>query len=176
MMNILKGERVTLTRTMEKLNLVGQTFEVANITETSVVIRDVKTKIAVAAISIDDFDNYFVKDNVNHWIPWTPLVDVKGNVIAFYRTNGKKVQVKIQNKCGEASCNLKTNDKFDLYFGIQLAYLRCQNKCLVDIRKNYQTAIKQIEGNIRENNHIIKQLMDKAYPKDKEVEAITEGK
>ncbi len=58
MFNVLKGDVVTLIRAMGDLKLVGETFEVANVTETAIVLRDIKTKIAVGAVNIDDFDEY----------------------------------------------------------------------------------------------------------------------
>lgn len=168
MINVFRGDTVILTKTMDKLNLVGQTFEVANITEKTIVLRDVKTKVAVGSVAIDDFEEYFVKQEIKGWKPWTTMVDASGNTVGFYRTNGKKVQVRTYNCRAEASCNLKTNDKFDLFFGVQLAYLRCQNKFMTQMRQNYLSAAKQMEGNIRENNHNISQLMTKMYPKTEE--------
>ena len=97
-----------------------------------------------------------------------PIRDVNDSIIAFYRTNGKKVQVKIKWYRCEASCN--TMDDFDLYFGIQLAYLRCKNKALKAEQKIYRDEIKEIDSQIKSNKTLINQMIRKYYPTDNDNE------
>ena len=69
-MDILRGDRLILTKEYDKMKMVGMTYEVANITETSVVMRDARTKIAVAALPIDVVSEYFEKpEKVKGWLP-----------------------------------------------------------------------------------------------------------
>lgn len=132
--SIFRNDKVILTKEYEEMKQVGETFEVANVTENVVVLREVTSKVAVGAIKIEDFDEYFEKvDNLKGFTPWTALYDPKQNVVAFYRTNHKKVQVRIPIQLtdkeyiqAEASCD--KYDEFDLFFGIQLAYARAVNK------------------------------------------------
>ena len=67
MFKVFKNDKVTLIKDMGKLKKIGEVFEVANITDTSIVIRDVKTKIALAAIPINEFDEFFSKDEIPKW-------------------------------------------------------------------------------------------------------------
>ena len=129
MFTIFRNDKVVLIKEFDEMSTVGQEYEVANITDTAVVLRDVATKIAVGAIYIDDFDKYFAKSlKAKKWTAWTKLI-VNDNSVVFYRTNGVKVQVKsVSNIVGTACCN--SGDIFNLYVGIRIAYLRMQNKIL----------------------------------------------
>lgn len=137
MFTIFRNDKVVLIKEFDKMSTVGQEYEVANVTNTAVVLRDVTTKIAVGAICIDDFDKYFTKSlKAKKWTDWTKLI-VNDNSVVFYRTNGVKVQVKsVSNVRGTACCN--SEDIFNLYIGIRIAYLRMQNKIL-------NTAINKID-------------------------------
>lgn len=56
---------------------------------------------------------------------WTDWAEVGDGTDAMYKTNFKKVKVKFTtNKIVAESCCCK-HDKFDLSFGIHMAYLRC---------------------------------------------------
>ncbi len=99
------------------------------------------------------------------------MVDTQSKVVAFYRTNGKKVQVRTQSKYrDEASCYI--TDKFDLFFGIQLAYLRCKNKFLKNMKEGYQKGIKQINSELRDNEKLIKQMIKSLSNKEEESDDI----
>lgn len=153
-MDILKGDKLILTKEYDKMKMIGATYEVANITDTSIVIRDSKTKIAVAALSINIIDEYFKKpEEVKGWTPWTRITNKYNEIIAFYRTNGKKVQVRtIDNIRSEASCY---DDEFNLFFGIRLAYLRCRYKYLNKDEVFFRDGLKQI---INEKKDICKTM------------------
>lgn len=72
-------------------------------------------------------------EKIKKWTKWTPMK--QGNeVVAFYRTNQKKVEVRLplSNIRAVATCN---GDEFDLHFGIQLAYARCEQKLLKNKQK-----------------------------------------
>ncbi len=123
------GSRIRLVKSMGKMANVGEIYEIGVIAEKAYIIRDMKSKIAIGAVDFDSFDEYFEKVDVDvkRWTKWHGLSDTNGNVFGFYRTNGKRVQVKtIDNIKGESSCN--TMDEFDLRFGISLAMLRVQEK------------------------------------------------
>lgn len=165
-MSILKYDKVVLIKEFGKLKTVGETYEVANITETSFVLRDTKTKVAVGVINIKDFEEYFNKaEDVKGWTPWTPIANIDGSFIAVYRTNFKKVQVRFEGYRAEASCN--TMDDFNLFFGIKLAITRCRIKYLNDCKQKNQemlkeinTQIKNINSEIKESKNTIKKMID----------------
>ena len=160
-MNILKNDKFMLIKAIEKLNKVGEIYEVGNITDTAVVMRDARTKVAIGAVNIDDFEEYFKKpEEVKTWTKWEKLIDESGNVIAFYRTNFKKVQVRIfEGEHSEATCNKRYGDEFNLYFGIQLAYRRCLEKSMKRLTEEYKTELNRFESMRIENKNMIKKML-----------------
>ena len=131
-MNIMRNDKVVLVKGMNGFKKVGNTYEVANITDTKVVLREVDSKVAVGAIEIDAFEAHFQKpEEVSAWTQWEKLVDRTGNIVAHYRTNGKKVQVRTPDGY-RADTTCHKADDFNLFFGIQLAYNRCLLKNLND--------------------------------------------
>ena len=169
MFTIFRNDKVVLIKEFDEMCTVGQEYEVANITDTAVVLRDITTKIAVGAICIDDFDKYFAKSlKSKKWTAWTKLI-VNDNSVVFYRTNGVKVQVKsVSNVIGTACCN--SGDIFNLYIGIRIAYLRMQNKILniaiekMDIVNNIDDW-KKLKDIIHNNNNAINKII-KDYTKE----------
>lgn len=158
-MFILRNDKVVLVKEMGELKIVGETFEVANVTETAVVLRDAKSKIAVGAVDISVFDQYFKKPEVvKGWTPWQRLVDQIGNTIAFYRTNQKKVQVRTTNDIrAEATCN--KCDEFNLAFGIRLAMTRCEIKMLNSIHSEYAEVMERLSRDIKEKEDMVHRLI-----------------
>ena len=169
MFTIFRNDKVVLIKEFDKMSTVGQEYEVANITDTAVVLRDVTTKIAVGAICIDDFDKYFTKSlKAKKWTAWTKLI-VNDNSVVFYRTNGIKVQVKsVSNVIATACCNSK--DIFNLYVGIRIAYLRMQNKILnatiekMDMVSDIEDW-KKLKDIVYNNNNTINKII-KDYTKE----------
>ena len=166
-MNIMRNDKVVLVKGMDGFKKVGESYEVANITDTKIVLRDVTSKVAVGAIDIDVFETHFVKEgNVVGWTPWEKLVDRTGNVIAHYRTNGKKVQVRTPDGYrAETTCH--NADDFNLFFGIQLAYNRCIMKSLNDEENELMDAIVGFEDELKiirsaqsETKHTIKMMVN----------------
>lgn len=159
-MNVFKNDKFVLVKEFGKLNNVGSTYEVASILEKSIVMRDGKTKVAACAVDIENFDEYFKKaEDINGWTPWTKFSGAQGEVIGFYRTNMKKVQVKSISGVGikaEACCY--KDDKFDLYFGLNLAFLRCKLKALNRMKKSYTDCLEEIEPFIDETSNQIQQM------------------
>lgn len=158
-MNIMRNDKVILIKAMDNLQVVGETFEVANITETTVVLRNAISKVAVVAIQIDVFDQYFKKpEEVKGWTPWQRVVDQMGNTVAFYRTNWKKVQVRTSDGTrGEATCN--KGDEFNLYFGMNIAMKRCEVKLLKKIRSDYEEVMKKLNDDISTNESAIHRMI-----------------
>lgn len=165
-MNIVRNEKVVLLKPIKSLQTVGEIYEIANLTDTAIVLRDVNTKIAVGAISIDDFDKYFAKiEDVKGWTPWQRLVDGASNTIAFYRTNYKKVQVKtVGGYRSETSCN--KCDNFNLYFGIYLAYARCMDKFYNDVKRDYEEGLKNVTSDMIANQNMIKKMINSLDKKE----------
>ncbi|MDD5980181.1 MAG: hypothetical protein PUC23_03615 [bacterium] len=162
METVLKFDRVILTKELnEKFKKVGEVFEIANILDDSFLLRDSKTKVAVGVIKFEDFDEYFVKENeFEGWTKWMPLTGFDGQTDCLYRTNRRKTQVKfITDKVrGESCCN--RNDEFNLYIGIQLAYLRCLNKAFEQKKVQEELKLTTIEKEISYNNQIIKKILN----------------
>ena len=174
-MNVTVKDRVILTKGIGSLNTIGQVYEVARMTEDFIVVRDCVSKVAVASIDIEEFGNYFVKEKeVNNWTKWADIADPNGNMIAQYRTNNKKVEVRITNDMlghpdkkvirSTATCN--SEDEFNLAFGVQLAYLRCEQKYLQNEINEYCEIIddsisqmKNCESRLVENKSIIKKML-----------------
>lgn len=159
MSTILRNDKVVLVKEYGELKLVGDTFEVANVTETAVVLRDPLTKVAVGAIDIDDFDNYFQK-KLNGWCNWEILRAANDDMIGAYRTNGKKVQVRVEGFRGEATCN--KIDNFNLNTGIEIAFYRSRLKYLND-------TYKQLTNDVADT---MKQLANDIAATDKEIQSI----
>lgn len=162
MSTIIRNDKVILVKEFGKLKMIGQTFEVANITDKAVVIRDERTKVAVAAVDIEEFDIYF-KKVIDGWSDWTVLVAQNGVTMGWYRTNGKKVQVKTNNgERAEATCN-KT-DEFNLYIGVNMAFNRCHKKFLMDMKSRLESELLSVENDIKIVNEQIENLAKIAKP------------
>ena len=167
-MSVFRNDKVMLTKEYENMN-VGKIYEVANITDTVVVLRDADNKVAVGAIDIDSFSQYFQKqEDVKKWTKWCGLRDIKeDDCIAYYRTNGKKVQVRnIDGTQAEASCN--KNDEFNLSFGINIAWARCKIKMMKDLKEDYEKSLKQINSNIIDTQHLIKRMINSLEDNNKD--------
>lgn len=161
-MNIIRNDKVVLIQEFDKLNSVGMTYEVANITDNVVVLRDAKSKIAVCAIDIEDFDKYFKRFDearTKMWTKWQGIADIDGNVIAFYKTNWKKIKVKtVDGFRAETTCC--KDDEFNLAFGVNLAIIRCKVKRLKQTQKDFETSLECIRNDLIESENMIKQMLD----------------
>jgi hypothetical protein len=70
------------------------------------------------------------------------------------------VQVKfITDKVRAESCCHK-GDEFNLYFGIQTAYLRCCNKLLEKQRNEHLDKLDEIRMEFAENKQILKKMFN----------------
>ena len=163
MNTVLKYDRVILTKELnEKFKKTGELFEVASIlNDSSFLLRDAKTRVAIGVVSFEDFDKYFVpEESFAGWTRWVPLAGFDGQSDALYRTNRKKVQVKfITDKVRAESCCHK-EDEFNLFWGVQLAYLRCLNKALAKKKVEHENALTTVNANIAENENIIKKMVN----------------
>ncbi len=159
---ILKFDKVVLIKELnDKVKKIGDVFEIASILDNSFLLRETKTKLAVGVISFEDFDKHFVpEENFKGWTKWTPLTGFDGQTDALYRTNRKKVQVKFltTNVRAEACCS--QGDDFNLFFGVQMAYLRCLNKALVQQKVNYESKLGEINSQITDNKRIIRSMIN----------------
>ena len=170
---IVKGEKVRLVKELKDLVMVGQIYEVANITNDFVVIRNKDTKIACASVIIDDFNNHFEKlSNDKAWTNWIPMVNTNGSVAFYYRTNYKRVQVKAINGLrSEATCSKE--DDFNLELGIQIALerlsikvIKCEMKCLEAEAVKLYKKINTLKGDLLDSEHRLKTLISKVKPSE----------
>lgn len=163
MESTLKYDRVILIKELnDKIRKVGECYEIANVFEDSFLLRESNTKVAVGVISFVDFEKHFVhEENFKGWTQWTPLTGFNGQTDAYYRTNRRKTQVKfLTDKVrGESFLNVKEGDEFNLYFGIQTAYLRCLNKAHLKKATEHEEALKKINIEIVDNERIIKKMI-----------------
>lgn len=165
-MTVMKYYKVVLVKEFGRLNTVGKMYEIANITDTTFILRDAKTKVACGVIDIKDFEEYFEKFETlefNGWTNWKPIVNPNGEVFAYYRTNFKKVQLKMNTSNNsvirsEATCN-KQYDDFDVEFGIRLAYERCLNKYFKSLRLEYNKILNDVQSELRANENRIKRML-----------------
>lgn len=156
-MSILRGEKLILTHEFGRLK-VGETYEVANITEESIVLRESRSKVAMGVVKFEDIDKYFVKpEEMRSWTPWVAFSDAGGNT-AFYRTNNKKVEVRWNGYKSAAYCS--KYDDFNLFFGLQLAYRRCEMKWLLDQKKEGEKLLKFVEGELADTENLIKHMIN----------------
>ena len=126
------GMQITLIKPYNnKLSMVGREYEIGNITNDHVVIRNKKDKVAVTAVDMDCFDEYFSVEHSRAFTDWTKISMPLTNNCVVYKTNGKKVIVKIEGfegKSFKASASCHEQDDFNLYFGIKMAYFRAKIK------------------------------------------------
>lgn len=162
METVLKFDRVILTKELnEKFKKVGEAFEIANILDNSFLLRDAKTRVALGVVGFDDFENCFVhEENFKGWTNWTQFIGFDGQNDIYYRTNRKKVQVKFLTDKTKAESCCNKSDEFNLYFGIQTAYLRCLNKTLEKKKTKLEEELKIINHDVAENNKIMKQMIN----------------
>lgn len=163
MNSVLKYDRVVLIKEMnERIKKVGEVYEIANVLDEAFLLRDSKTRAAVGVVSFEDFEKYFANvEDVKGWTQWTAFMGFDGHNDCFYRTNGKKVQVKfVTDKVrSEASCNKKEDD-FNLNFGLNLAYLRARNKANEKKKVKLENELKAIEIDIAENKNMMKRMTE----------------
>lgn len=163
METILKYERVVLVKELnEKFRKVGEVFEIASVLDNSFVLRDARTRVALGIISFEDFERCFVKEEEHKegWTQWTQLVGFDGRTDAFYKTNGRRVEVKfVTDKVRAVSCCHK-DDEFNLYYGIQIAYCRCENKVLLRQRKKYKEELQRINMEISHNKNMVNKMIN----------------
>lgn len=159
---ILKFDRVILVKELnDKIKKVGDVFEIANILENSFLLRESKSKVAVGVVSFEDFEKHFVpEENFTGWTQWTPIVGFDGQSDVFYRTNRHKVQIKfLTDKVRAEACCCK-DDEFSLYFGLNLAYLRCLNKAMGKHKVQYEKKINTINREITDNKRTIEDMLN----------------
>lgn len=163
MESILKYDRIILVKEMnERIKKVGEIYEVANVLDDAFVLRDSNTRTAVGVVSFEDFNKYFVKEeDFKGWTPWTAFIGFDAQNDCFYRTNGKKVQVKmLRNRVrSEASCNKKEDD-FNLNFGLHIAYFRCMNKVLEEKKVELEKKLWSVNNEIAENKNMMERMID----------------
>jgi hypothetical protein len=164
---IYRGDKVVLVKELPKLKEVGLTYEVGDLTGKSVIIRDVASKVAICAIDFETFDEYFAKpEEVRTWTQWEGVISEIG--VVYYRTNLKKVQVKIPTELGEvrAECSLTKGDEFNLHFGIQLAYKRAISKYLVKKEKALSSELAKVISEFKDNKNKINTMINQLYKED----------
>lgn len=162
METVLKYDRCILTKELnDRIKKVGDAFEIANVLDDSFLLREAKSKVAVGVISFEDFDKHFVMaENFKGWTKWTAFTGFDGQTDCYYRSNGRKVQVKfITDKVRAESC-CHRGDEFNLYFGIQTAYLRCCNKLLEKQRNECLDKLDDIRMEFAENKQILKKMFN----------------
>ena len=54
---VFRGDKVVLMKPFDKMQNIGNMYEVADFTNTNIVLRDCATKVAACAVSITDFSN-----------------------------------------------------------------------------------------------------------------------
>ena len=170
----IESGKTTLVMRMDKVYLVkpyaagrfgnvgAEEYEIANILDDgSFVIRRAVDRVAIGVVPVKDFFEHFCPVREASWTPWMPFADViDGEVVSVgtYRTNFKKVQVRLLDDTrGEASCNTNM-DQFDFRIGLSIAYNRAKSKVAI---KKYQDAVKEINQITNEIQAIMGQVKSK---------------
>ena len=87
------------------------------------------------------------EQKMSKWTDWTEIDD--NRMFGVYKTNGKKIRVKLSDDfVGESCCS--KYDVFDLDFGIRMAFLRCMKKMWENGRANVDKEIEMINADIKE--------------------------
>lgn len=94
------------------------------------------------------------------WTQWCKMLNNRNELIGFYRTNGKKVQVRAMNNDirGEATCN--KCDTFNLYIGINIAYMRMVKKVIDETRSEYMKFLDILDKEELDIKHKMKNLIN----------------
>lgn len=147
-MNIYKNKQYILIKNYDDtLEKVGELYEVANILDDCVIICEVATKLAVAAISIKNFDEFFVpfeEAKKKGWTKWRPIYQDDG-LIGYYRTNFHKTQFRSPNLKHKATASCLKTDEFNLYDGVMLAYARYRKKIIEETMNKLNIEYDQIQ-------------------------------
>lgn len=163
MESTIKFDRVVLVKELnEKFYNVGEVFEVSNILDDSFLLRDAKTKAAIGVVSFEDFQRCFVhEENYKGWSQWQNIVGFDGQSDVYYRTNHRKTQVRFltDKVMGESFTN--RNDEFNLYFGINLAYLRARCKALAKKKHEYEKELKKIDIELKDTERTIEDMLNR---------------
>ena len=162
MKTTMKFDRVILIKELnEKFCKIGEVFEIANILENSFLLRDAKSKLAIGVVDFQDFENHFVhEENFKGWTNWQPLTGFDGQNDCYYRTNRKKVQVRFITDKVRAESSRHREDDFNLYFGIQLAYLRALNKAYSKKKAMFEEELKKIDTEMIDNERMMQKMVN----------------
>ena len=166
-MNVFRGDKVVLVKELPQLKEVGSTLEVGDIAGRNIIMRNPQSKVAVCAVDVETFDEYFTKpEEARTWTKWITINSEYGT--AYYRTNLKKVQVEIPSELGNvrAECSLNKGDEFNLYFGIQLAHKRAINKYLLKKEKALNAELAKVYSVFTDNKNQIKTMINNLYPEE----------
>ena len=161
--NIKVTDNVMLIKPFDKLTAVGSVFTVSAINQGEFELCMEGVTDTFCIVNIVTLCTYFEKLEENKWTDWSTLMsrDGKNTVVAYYKTNNRKVIVKLHNGVkAMATCNTKYGDSFNLATGIQLAYMRCISKTLQRGIENYSNVIEEIKRELKENDDKINQLIN----------------
>lgn len=162
MKTVLKFDKCILVKELDdKFQKIGERYEVANILDNSFLLRDAKTKVAIGVVSFDDFEKCFVPEsNFSGWTKWQQFNGFDNQNDCYYRTNRRKVQVRFITDKVRAESSKHKDDDFNLYFGIQLAYLRALNKAHAKKITKYEEELNKANLEIVENNRIMQKMIN----------------
>jgi hypothetical protein len=143
---LVKGDVIKQVKRLPGADYVGTKFKIIGIDQHSriTLTNDI---IGTGIISYDEYKECFEKitTNLKPELSWTTWMRYKNDI--FYRTNGKRVEVKGLKK--KASCSCHPDNKFDIQFGIELATARLFKKAglkvFVDATKRENELIQNLE-------------------------------
>ena len=162
MKNVLKYDRVILIKELDnKVCKLGECYEIANVLDDSFVLREAESKTAVGVIDFASFEKHFVhEENYKGWTNWQKFSGFDGQSDCFYRTNGKKVQVKFltNNVRAEACCC--NGDEFNLSFGLNLAYLRARTKIIKKRIALYEEELNNLNKKMANDNKTMQKMLN----------------
>jgi hypothetical protein len=143
------GDKFMLCKEMGSL-MVNQTYEIGGFSKNSdndemnYIMRSEETKTAVVSITGEELNTYFqpIKQKMK-WSDWHTMNTSYCGII-YFRTNGKKVQVKDTFNKAEACCNKA--DIFNLHTGLNIALLRLKLKRLRQGDINICKHVLELDG------------------------------
>lgn len=142
---ISRFQRFILMNPFGNLKNVGGMYEVADFSNDGVIVlRESDSKTAVGVATWDEITNNFrpVKEKV--WTPWCTFTDEYGRNVGEYKTNRKKVKVRLFGGY-KSSATCSKNDEFNLMKGIRIAYLRARRKQIAADYNDWNSKLDKID-------------------------------
>ena len=121
---IFQGDVIKLVKSIPGFDKVGDSYQVESIISGEMDMIQFRCSYGMGLISCDGFHDFFTKVRTHPWSDWENVLI--GNNVYQYRTNGKRVVLKLGGIKASASCH--PLDYFNLEQGIKICAERIAAK------------------------------------------------